>query len=169
MFEVKPGAWYGWPDYVCARPATAPEFAVEGADPIRFVLADHDALPSPEQPLFEFATNAAAVKFDLVPPGAPAFAGDIVVALFGDEKPMTAPRGPKVGRHMARLQTADWTMHPTPGVGLHRPIDIRFAADGVMYVVDFGHFEMTGGQSMAATAGSGALARFDRDFLQEAP
>lgn len=169
LYEVRAGGWYGWPDFVCARPVTAPEFTADGAAPARFVLAGHDRLPPPERPLFEFPVNAAAVKFDVVPPGAPAFAGDLVVALFGDEKPMTAPAGPKVGRHMARLAADGWSMHRTPDVGLHRPIDVRFTPDGTMYVLDFGRFEMAGGQSMAATAGSGALVRFSRDFLQEAP
>lgn len=168
LHEVRKGAWYGWPDFVCGRPATSDEFAAEGSPPIRFVLAGHERLPPPERPLFEFPINAAAVKFDVVPPAAPAFAGDLVVALFGDEKPMTAPAGPRVGRRLARLSGEAWTMHPTAEVPLHRPIDVRFAADGAMFVLDFGQFEMTGGQSMTATRGSGGLYRFPPEFLQEA-
>ena len=39
LYEVREGAWYGWPDFFGGRPA-AP-----------FLLANHEELPPPESPL----------------------------------------------------------------------------------------------------------------------
>ena len=60
-----------------------------------FVLADHHALPEPAAPLLEFPAHAAAVKLCAAADGPiPVWPGQILVALFGDERPMTAPAGP---------------------------------------------------------------------------
>ncbi|MDP9445143.1 MAG: hypothetical protein M3P83_12655 [Actinomycetota bacterium] len=93
----------------------------------------------------------AAVKFDVTPPGS-ALEGSLLVALFGDEVPLTAPRGPRVGRGVALVDTATWEVRPfLSGDPLRRPIDVRIH-DDTAYVLDFGEFEMTGG---GVTAGPG--------------
>ena len=77
-------------------------------------------------------------------------------ALFGDEAPMTAPAGsPNAGRYLVRVDPADWSVHRlSPRTALHRPIDVAFnPADGALYILDFGDFEMSehGVQAQAAT------------------
>ena len=62
-----------------------------------FLLANHAQLPETEKPLLRFPPNSCAVKFDIIPEDIVEWGGHIVVALFGDEKPMTAPAGPPVG------------------------------------------------------------------------
>ena len=155
LVEIREGAWYGWPDFVGGRPITDPAFAPQRGPAPTFLLANHDALPPPEAPLLAFPVNAAATKFDVVPAGP--HAGQILVTLFGDEKPMTAPPGARVGRSVARVDPADWSLHPIAPGPWARPIDVRCAPDGASCVVlDFGAFEMTA-HGVDAAAGSGAL------------
>ena len=160
LFEVRQGAWYGWPDFIGDDPINAAQYQpVRGPRPT-FVLANHDELPPPERPLLRFPPHTAAVKFAVVPPSVPAWAGHICVALFGDEVPMTAPYGPRVGRAVVRIDPADWSLHPLVAGPLARPIDVRFnPIDGAMYLLDFGEFEMHSEQGVVAKANSGKLWR----------
>ena len=101
-----------------------------------------------------FPSHTAAVKFDV------AWEGHLFVALFGDEVPMTAPSGPKVGRSVVRVDPQDWSMHPFVKKGLLRPIDVRFnARDGALYILDFGDFEMLAEGGLRAESGSGKVWR----------
>lgn len=149
LFEVRPGAWYGWPDYVGGVPVTDPRFRPERGPRPEPVLANHAELPPPERPLLEFAVNAAATKMDVLP------SGQILVALFGDERPMTGPPGPRIGRSLARIDPADWSIHAIEAGPFRRPIDVR-VHDGAVWVLDFGEFEMGPG-GVEARAGTGAL------------
>lgn len=158
LFEVKAGAWYGWPDFVAGVPVTDPRFQPTRGPSPEPLLANHHELPPPEQPILEFAVNAAAVKMDVVPGGASRSPGQVLVALFGDERPMTGPAGPRVGRSLARIDPADWSLHPIEnGLPWRRPIDVRVHPfEESVYVLDFGEFELQPG-GVAARAGSGAL------------
>lgn len=154
LWEIKQGAWYGWPDYLGGVPITDPRFTPQTGRAPRFLLTNHDQLPPPERPLAEFPTHTAAVKFAVSPDGA-----DLYVALFGDEVPMTAPHGPKVGRSVVRVSTADWSIHPFHAGRLRRPIDVAFDTDGSLLIVDFGRFEMGQGGRLDAEAKSGTVWR----------
>jgi glucose/arabinose dehydrogenase len=155
LYVVEAGGWYGWPDFVCGRPVTDPAFKPQRGPQPRFILADHDRLPPPARPVVEFAVNAAATKFAVLPP-AGRWPGQIVVALFGDEKPITAPVGARVGRGLLRIDPLDWSQHVLPAGPFSRPIDV-VARGGDLMVVDFGHFEMLGAGKIDATRGSGKL------------
>jgi glucose/arabinose dehydrogenase len=160
LFEVRTGAWYGWPDFIGADPVTDPKYRPERGPAPRFVLANHDDLPPPERPLFRFPPHSAAVKFDVAPRSVQGWAGQLFVVLFGDEVPMTAPAGPRVGRAVVRLDPVDWSLHALLGDPLARPIDVRFDPLGEsLYVLDFGHFEMHAGQRVEALAHSGSVFR----------
>jgi glucose/arabinose dehydrogenase len=152
LYEVREGCWYGWPDFVGGVPISDARFAPEDGAAPPFVLANHDELPPPQRPLAEFTTHVAATKLDEAPDGR------IAIAMFGDEVPMTAPSGPRVGRNLAVLDPHSWdaTFLPTPA--LHRPLDVKFGPDGLLYVLDFGHFEPARG-SLQATPGSGSIQR----------
>jgi len=162
LFEVKPGAWYGWPDFVSGVPVTDPRFRPTRGPAPDLLLANHAELPPPEKPLLEFAVNAAATKLAVIPATATRWPGQILAALFGDERPMTGPAGPKVGRTIVRIDPADWSLHPvlselgTGRVPFLRPIDVAVQGDSV-YVLDFGDFEMVAGGGVEARAGTGAL------------
>ncbi|GAA4210834.1 hypothetical protein GCM10022252_79170 [Streptosporangium oxazolinicum] len=153
LFEVREGRWYGWPDFVGGIPVNDPRFAPEHGKAPEFILANHHELPPPEPPLMRFDPHVAAVKMEL------AVDGHIVVALFGDEIPMTAPSGPRAGRSFGIIDPADWTMRTVGSPLLHRPIDVKRGPDDVLYALDFGHFEPGRGGPLKATAGSGTVWR----------
>jgi glucose/arabinose dehydrogenase len=152
LFEVRPGAWYGWPDFVGGDPVTDPQYRPDRGPAARFLLANHEELPPPERPLVRFAPHSAAAKFDT------STQGWLAVALFGDVAPMTAPAGEPRGREVVRVDTRDWTVEPLGLDGLARPIDVRFDWDGALWVLDFGRFEMTAA-GVAAEPESGGLYR----------
>ncbi len=162
LYTIEQGKWYGWPDFIGGVPVTDPGFVpTRGAAPT-FLLANHDELPPPEKALLAFPPHVAAVKFAIAPPDFAEYGGQLFVALFGDEAPMTAPADhPRVGRSLARVDPTDWSLHPVATGPLRRPIDVQVVAgQRALYVVDFGDFEMTA-QGVAAVAQSGRIWRFD--------
>jgi glucose/arabinose dehydrogenase len=166
LFDVRPGAWYGWPDFIGGLPVTDPTFTPERGPKPTLLLANHAELPPPQRPLVAFTPHAAATKFAVVPDGVPAVAGHLMVTLFGDEAPMTLPAGKgKIGRTLVRVDPADWSIHRASTFPpLHRPIDVGFTPDGRgMYLLDFGDFEMSD-HGVQAGAGTGNLWLWD-DWL----
>jgi glucose/arabinose dehydrogenase len=158
LHVVEPGAWYGWPDFIGGEPVTSARFKPQRGPQPQFILANHAALPAPRRPVMEFAVNAAATKFAVLPAWASRWPGQLLVALFGDEKPMTAPPGARVGRGLLRVDPLTWSSHPLPGPSFARPIDVALAPNGrSLLVVDFGHFEMLGEGHVDARPGSGKI------------
>jgi glucose/arabinose dehydrogenase len=161
LFEVRKGAWYGWPDFVGDTPITDPGYRPAQGPLPTFLLANHDQLPAPERALLCFPSHAAAAKFAVLPEHARRWAGQLVVALFGDEAPMTAPSVPRVGRSVVRVDPNDWSLHPLLPDGLSRPIDVRFnSAANTLDILDFGNFEMRANGAVQAEAKSGKLWRY---------
>jgi glucose/arabinose dehydrogenase len=161
LFEVRQGSWYGWPDFIGAEPITDSRFIPERGPAPSFVLANHDALPPPERPLLRFDPHVGAVKFSVVPGKADVQADSLIVALFGDERPITAPPGPRAGRAVARVDLRSWTVHAIIGEPLVRPIDVGFhPSTGELYVLDFGSFEVDARRGVIADPESGVLWRF---------
>ncbi len=162
LFELREGAWYGWPDFIGGDPIIDERYLPERGPAPSFLLANHHELPPPEPPLLRFPAHSAAVKFDAAPPHRPGAAASLFVALFGDEAPMTAPAGPRVGRGVVRVDLEDRSLDVVvSGAPLARPIDVRFH-DGGLYILDFGKFEMAE-RGLMAKAGTGKLWR----LLQE--
>lgn len=153
VFEVVGGAWYGWPDYIAGEPITAPSFLPQRGPAPGFLLADHASLPPPSAAVFKFPPHSAATKFCAV-------GEELYVALFGDERPMTAPAGPPAGRSLARLSTRDWSLRAMPVGPLHRPIDVGLnPMSGELFVLDFGFFEMQTDGTLDARPGTGGVWR----------
>ena len=143
LYEVKKECWYGWPDFIGGEPVTDAKFRSPGRAPAKFLLANHDQLPRLARPLAAFPPNSAATKFAIVPGTESPGPLSLIVALFGDEKPMTSANGPRSGRCLALINTADWSVQTFSQDRFARPIDVRFSpADGRLYVLDFGEFEM---------------------------
>lgn len=163
LWEIKPGAWYGWPDFMGGIPVTDERWKPETGEHPTFILANHDDLPEPEKPLVAFYTHTAATKFDVDPRSN---GGVLAAALFGDETPMTAAPGfPTVGRALVLIRTSDWTQHVLLTDEMKRPIDVRFnPVDGSLWVLDFGDFEMENrhsGVEVVAKPGSGTIWRVE--------
>lgn len=152
LCEIRPGGWYGWPDFIGDTPICDPQFLPESGIAPQFLIANHDELPPPQPPLLRFDPHVAAVKFDVAPDGR------LAVALFGDEVPMTAPSGAKMGRSLALVDPNDWAVYEIAVRGLRRPLDARFGPQHDLHILDFGYFE-PGRGTLDATAGSGAIFR----------
>jgi glucose/arabinose dehydrogenase len=151
LFEIRAGAWYGWPDFIGHEPVTEERFRPTRGPAPRFLLANHSELPQPERPLLAFPAHSAAAKFDL------SHDGQIYVALFGDERPMTAPEGLRCGRTVARIDPSDWSLHPFIDCVLNRPIDVRSQPqEKALYILDFGRFEMEA-HGVVAEPGTGRI------------
>jgi len=157
LFEVNRGRWYGWPDFIGGHPITSEAFIPVRGERPNFLLANHNELPRPEPARVEFAPHSAAAKLDIALKGS--IEGLLVVALFGDERPMTAPDGERAGRCLVAVEPGSWAIRHLETRQLSRPIDVRSnPLDGRLYVVDFGHFEMTA-TGVEAKPGSGAVWR----------
>jgi glucose/arabinose dehydrogenase len=170
LYEVRHGAWYGWPDFFGGRPVTDPGFRAPGDPAIQFLLSNHSELPEPQLPLLEFEVNACATKFAVVPTYVEEHAGDLIVALFGDESSLTGPAGPRVGRKLVRVRLADSSVHPVKPMSFHRPIDVMFEPiSHAVYVVDFGEFEIAPDRSIVARASTGVLWKLPADFMTVDP
>lgn len=162
LFEVKKGSWYGWPDYYGGRPITAKAFQPKRGPKPELILMNHRQLPPPEKALLEFPVNAAATKFDIAPGSWAPYQGHLFVALFGDEKPLTASPGEKVGRSVARIDPENWSLHSLNLGTFDRPIDVGFhPLTQHLYVLDFGFFEMKE-KGMDTEKESGALYRIQK-------
>lgn len=124
-----------------------------------------------------FPALSGAAKFDFAPSSGAfrEFRGDAVVALFGDRAPFATSGLPLkgfVGYKVVRVdldnrQARDFVQNtearPASRIDrrrraqrLERPIDVKFASDGKMYILDFGRMEMRGGHERA-TAGAGKI------------
>jgi glucose/arabinose dehydrogenase len=151
LYEVVEGAWYGWPDYVAGKPAADPDFlSARGPSPGQLLVSD--GLPPPAQPLLQFSPHSSATKFETV-------GRKLYVALFGDERPMTAPEGEPSGRAVVEVDLDVGGCHEVFRQPLARPIDVRNDREGTPHVLDFGRFEMGPGGNLLAEPGSGALWR----------
>jgi glucose/arabinose dehydrogenase len=160
LFEIRTGSWYGWPDFVGDVRIDDPRYQPERGPAPTPLLDNHDELPLPEKPLLSFPAHTAAVKFDVAPPSARSWAGHLFVALFGDEVPLTAPSGPRVGRSVVRIDPHDWSIQPFVQDQLLRPIDVRYEANAdAFYVLDFGYFEMAENGKLNARDRTGKLWR----------
>jgi hypothetical protein len=114
--------------------------------------------------LLRFPPHVAATKLDVGPAHAGGWAGQLAVALFGDEAPLTMPGGGLPARRgIVRVDPATSALHDGVAGPWHRPIDVRFhPTRPELWMVDFGEFEMTE-SGPRASAGSGSVWRIALD------
>ena len=145
LYEVRQGAWYGWPDFSGGRPVSELMQASDTENPTGPVLQDS---PTPEQPLYLFEDHSAAVSIDFSTSASFGFMNDAFIAQFGAEQPVTTGGkfifpGQKVSRlDLDTMQEHDFyaNIKRLPGAeGPERPIMARFSPDGeTLYVLDHG-------------------------------
>jgi glucose/arabinose dehydrogenase len=148
LFEVRQGAWYGWPDFASGVRLDDPHWGDQGRgrEP---VIAGHPN-PNPPKPFATFDPHAGVNGFDFCREARFGFEGDAFVTLFGDIAPITArpstPRGFKVVRvEMKTGRVYDFAVNKIAGAasqlpheGFERPSHCQFGPDGALYVVDYG-------------------------------
>lgn len=168
FYEIRQGAWYGWPDFASGIRLDDPHWG-EGGQGREPVLAHHPD-PNPPRPWLSFEPHSAANGLDFSRDTDFGFVGDAFVALFGDLAPITTarmsvPAGFKVVRiDMQRRQVEDFAVNKRTGPaskllhgGLERPSHCAFGPDGALYVVDWGEIDIAperGGIRMRKESGT---------------
>ena len=138
IFAVQPDKWYGWPDFAAGKPLNHPDYQPQrGGHTPEFLLANHQALGEPQQPLHVLGKHVTPTSLTLTPDKQ-----RLIIPLFGDKLPMSGPPGAKAGRCVMQLELATGRQRVLYAEGLHRPIDTAFSPDGQLYILDFGCYEM---------------------------
>jgi glucose/arabinose dehydrogenase len=161
IYEIEQGAWYGWPDWCAGIPITDPRFqAPDPSDPklapenLEFVLTEetHQRLlegrTEPIQPLVRLTPHVAAEGFVLGREHFGVEPEDILLAEFGTVVTYQADQLPGFRVQRIDLETGGTTdflvnesglpASATDEGGLERPIQLDYAPDGSLYIVDFG-------------------------------
>jgi glucose/arabinose dehydrogenase len=174
FYEVREGAWYGWPDFASGIRLDDPRWG-EGGQGREPVLAEFPD-PDPPKPVASFPTHAAANGFDFARDPSFGFTGQAFVALFGDLAPVTTlrqvvPAGFKVARVDPDSGTVtDFAVNRVQGPasklfhgGFERPSHCAFGPDGHLYVVDFGEIKIAPEKgAIRMKQGTGAVWRIRR-------
>ncbi len=153
FYEIREGAWYGWPDFASGVRLDDPRWGPGGTgrEPVLAEFPNAD----PPMPTASFETHSGANGFDFSPGDGFGFEGEAFVALFGDLAPLTTPRqvvpsGFKVVRVDPDTGTVtDFAVNRLQGPasklfhgGFERPSHCLFGPDGDLYVIDFGQIKI---------------------------
>jgi glucose/arabinose dehydrogenase len=151
LWEVRPGRWYGWPDFHGQQRIDDDAFRAPGHSQPQRLLAIYPK--EPPQPTAVMAAHSSCNGLDFSRNPVFGYVGEAFIAQSGDLAPVggkvMAPVGFKVVRVDIRTgQVADFAFNRGPqqgpassagGGGLERPVAARFSPDGqALYVVDFG-------------------------------
>ncbi|HVS02782.1 MAG TPA: hypothetical protein VMT16_08440 [Thermoanaerobaculia bacterium] len=173
IYRLRQGAWYGWPDYTAGlvpvtdrRHQPPREYLAKGHDALRPVIdlaASGLSAPDPALLVTVLKPHAALGGMAVVPPGGPfaAWSGQLLVSEMGDFRPLTDPDQPEVragfqvevvdlatGERRTFLRNrGDGPPRPASMLdtseALERPVDVAVGPDGLVYVLDFGVFDVT--------------------------
>jgi glucose/arabinose dehydrogenase len=156
MWEIKTGAWYGWPDFSEGKPLTDEQFKVPGKGTVKPVLQKHPS--KPPAPVAVFGVHSSSNGFDFSDSDAFGYKGEAFVAQFGDMAPNVGKVLNPVGFKVIRVNVKNGVVQdfavnkgsrngPATWIGnngLERPVAVKFTPDGsAMYIVDFGIMNMT--------------------------
>ncbi|HEX2222417.1 MAG TPA: PQQ-dependent sugar dehydrogenase [Candidatus Limnocylindria bacterium] len=175
FYEIREGAWYGWPDFASGIRLDDPRWSPGAVRPEPLLAEFPD--PEPPAPLLSFEPHAGANGLDFSRSEEFGFVGQAFVALFGDLAPVTTarqvvPAGFKVVRvDPSSGALVDFAVNRIQGPasklfhgGFERPSHCAFGPDGALYVVDWGEIKIApekGGIRMKQ--GTGALWRIRRE------
>lgn len=105
LYEVRQGAWYGWPDFASGIPVTDPQFKPETGPQPQFLMDQH---PPVEKPLMTFPKHSAATKL-AVASNEIFGKGKLFLAFFGHMAPMTGNVEDHGGHRIVRIDLASKT------------------------------------------------------------
>lgn len=166
LWELKPGQWYGWPDFSAGKPLKeTEEFKVPGKPAVKPLLRQYPGTPPKPAAIFGVHASANGLDFATADFG---FAGEAFVAEFGDMAPAVGKVLKPVGFKVVRVNVQNGVIRDFAAnkgkrngpaswlekAGLERPLSVKFDPSGRhLYVVDFGVVTMTAAsvQPMAKT------------------
>jgi glucose/arabinose dehydrogenase len=157
LWEVKQGAWYGWPDFSAGKHIQYDEeFKSPGHAAVEPLLMHAPSVPP--KPTAVFGVHTSSNGFAFSTSDNFGFKGEAFVAQFGDMAPNVGKVLEPVGFKIVRVDVAtgvirDFAVNkgrrngPASWLkkgGLERPVSVRFDRSGnSLYVVDFGILVMT--------------------------
>jgi glucose/arabinose dehydrogenase len=174
LWEVKEGAWHGWPDWSEGRPLGDFHEPPGEAKPTPLI---GDPPGKPPKPMAYFGVHSSSDGLDISRSKSFGFEGDAFVAQFGDQAPVTnkvfGPVGFKVVRvDLERHVVSDFAVNhgknngPASKLGtggFERPVAVKFDPSGEnLYAVDFGVLAMRGDRA-EPEEGTGVLWRISRE------
>lgn len=177
LWHIRPGTWYGWPDYAGGEPLTDPRYKSQGKQP-KFLIAPHPGKPPLAAAYLGVHSSSNGLDFSR----SPTFGheGQAFIAQFGDMAIDTGKTLHPVGFKVVRVDVdsgviADFAVNkgkknaPASYLktgGLERPVDVRFDKAGTaLYIADFGVMTMKGKQT-APQKETGVLWRITFDAGQ---
>ncbi|GAB3826816.1 hypothetical protein GCM10028895_38300 [Pontibacter rugosus] len=156
LWQVKPGTWYGWPDFAGGIPVNGDRFEAPGEKAPQPLLAQHPN--QPPKPTAALGVHSSSNGLDFSRSNSFGYQGQVFVAQFGDMAPEVGKVLAPVGFKVVRVDVnngivTDFAANKGKKVapasklktgGLERPISVKFSPDGQsMYIVDFGVMKMT--------------------------
>ncbi|MCC2669257.1 MAG: glucose dehydrogenase [Armatimonadetes bacterium] len=175
LWEIRPGSYYGWPDFASGVPVTDARFRLPGHPQPRRLLEDGPATVG--TPAATFAARTGVGRLDFSTSEAFGFVGDVLVALSGGwSNAAYASEDAMLGGHrVVRVDprtgaTVDFLANrqgaPSSAGnsgGLERPFDVRFDPSGeVLYVVDMGEAQLSREFGLEPFGGTGVVWRITR-------
>lgn len=153
---IKPGNWYGWPDYTGGLPVTLPRFKPCNEPQPQFLLAEHPM--KPPKPFTVFQPHSAVMGFSFNENPCFGTVGDAYIAEFGAIVPTNTGGKPlyNVGHRVSHINMDNGEVttfaqnksglpaYMTNCGGFDRPIDAVFGPDGALYISDFGVYTAEG-------------------------
>jgi glucose/arabinose dehydrogenase len=157
IWQIKQGAWYGYPDYSSGIPVTDPKFRSPRGPRLKFLMAEH---PPVEKPWLIRPEHAGVTKFDFSTSNTFGYRGQMFLTEVGSGAPVNSsdPSDKQAGYVVVRIdpttkETYPFLSNSAPGppgmehvltTGPRRPVAAEFSPDGnTLYVVDVGVFHAT--------------------------
>ncbi|HYH55960.1 MAG TPA: PQQ-dependent sugar dehydrogenase [Anseongella sp.] len=158
LWEIKPGVWYGWPDFSAGRLLNgSEEFKVPGKKDPAPLLQQYPNIPPHPAAIFGVHSSSNGLYFSTNT--AFGYEGEAFVAQFGDMAPETGKVLSPVGFKVVRVNVENGVIRdfavnkgkrngPASWLksgGFERPLAVKFNPSGeALYVVDFGVMKMNG-------------------------
>lgn len=175
LWEIRPGSYYGWPDFASGIPVTEARFRLPGHPQPRRLLEGAPQVAG--IPAATFAARSGVGRLDFCASDAFGFVGDVLVALSGEWSNAAylgeeaAAGGHRVVRVDPRTGATTDFLANRQGApsstgnsgGLERPFDVRFDPSGeVLYVVDLGEVQLSREYGLEPFGGTGVVWRITR-------
>jgi glucose/arabinose dehydrogenase len=154
LWEIRQGAWYGWPDFASGMPITDQRFQPSEKNNNDMLMAEHPPIP---KPLLLRPPHSAVTQLALSKSQAFGHVGNLFLGEFGDMAPLTGSVKEPTGYGVYRIDLATNQVEPfvktkvaergpkgleyIATAGLKRPVDVYFSPSGnTMYIADIGVF-----------------------------